>query len=218
MFFAIVGIIFTLIIISEYTIAFILLIITSVLFFFGKKFNAKNLLIVGIVMFLSIFLFWNIYRDFLLWLAGLVSSKSVSDRLIALSGGVTSLESFEDNRIELYRSSISGFFSSPVFGSILGNRTTKGGHSFILDALASYGILGGAAIAFVYRNVYRFFFKPFSNNTGYGYILWAFAQAIVLSAVNTGMWIDALTFFIPVLLTFIYKTNSEEDYESSLDS
>ena len=217
-FFSVFIVLLTLIILSEYTTALLLFIISSILFFFSKKLNPKQLFIVGILMFLAVFFLWDMFKNFLLWLADVIDNENISPRLVALSGGVTGIENFEDNRINLYRASINGFFSSPVFGKILGTTTTAGGHSFILDSLANYGILGIIAIIFVYRNIYRFFFKPFSDNVGYGYVLWAFVQAIILSTVNTGMWLNILTFFIPVLLTSIYKKDSEENHEDSLDS
>ena len=106
----------------------------------------------------------------------------------------------------------------PFFGKLLGNPTTSGGHSFILDSLADYGIIGGTALFFCYRNIFRHFCGVFKDKEGYGFVLWAFVQTIILSAVYTGMWLNILTFFIPILLPFIYGTDSEGSYENSLGS
>lgn len=210
--------IFMLVIASEYTIAFILMVITSVLYFSSKKLNSKHLLIFGIIMFLSLFIFWDVFKNLLLWFASIVNSESISERLTALAGGITSLENFEDNRLELYRMSLNGFLSSPIFGQILGATTSHGGHSFVLDSLANYGLVGAGTLVLAYRNIYRFFFNPFRNEQGYGFVLWAFAQTIILSLVNTGMWLNVLTFFIPVILTVIYNSSGEDEYEDSLGS
>lgn len=209
---------FTLIILSEYTTALILILLTSVLYFAGRKLSAKQLLILGAAFFIFLFFFWSFVSDFLLWLAGLFDSDALTERLTALAGGITGLENFEDNRLNLYGLSLEGFISSPVFGGMLGVKTANGGHSFILDSLANYGVISGIALIFAYRNIYRFFFKPFRNKQGYGFVLWAFAQSIILSLVNTGMWLTVLTFLIPAILTAIYNSNSEGEYEDSLDS
>ncbi|MBO4433508.1 MAG: hypothetical protein J5852_08255 [Clostridia bacterium] len=153
-----------------------------------------------------------------MWLADIISSDSVSGRLTALAGGVEGLENFEDNRLELYTMSLSAFFKSPLFGQLFSTTSYAGGHSFILDSLASYGILGGTTLFFIYRSIYKFFFKPFYNEAGFGFVLWSFVQAIILSFVNTGMWINVLALFIPIILYLFYNVGDEENYESSLDS
>ena len=209
---------FAMVIISEYATALILIILTSVLYFAGKKLNTGQLLILGIIVLALIFLFRPIFENALLWLANSLGSEVLSERLTALAGGYEGLENSESNRIELYRMSLNGFIQSPVFGKILGAYTSSGGHSFILDTLADYGIIGGAVIVSAYKNIYKFFFAPFRNNDGYGYVLWAFVQSIFLSTINTGMWLSVTAFFVPVLLSLIYNTNIEGNYEDSLDS
>lgn len=164
------------------------------------------------------FVFWDYFKEFLLWLANIISSDSVSDRLTALAGGVEGLENFEDNRLQLYTMSLSSFFKSPLFGQLFSSTSYAGGHSFILDSLASYGILGGTTLFFIYRSIYKFFFMPLHDAEGFGFVLWSFVQVIILSTVNTGMWINVLALFIPTILYLIYNTNDEDKYENSLDS
>ena len=217
-FFILLAMLLSLIVISEYTIALLLFIISSILYFAGRRLTARHLFILGIVIFILMFAFWDYFKGFLLWLASIIGSESVSDRLTALAGGVEGLENFEDNRLALYTMSIASFAKSPLFGQMFATTAYAGGHSFILDSLANYGIAGGAALAFIYRNIYRCFFRPYSNCKGYGFVLWAFSQTIVLSFVNTGLWLNVLTLFVPILLSIIYKSDSEDMYESSLDS
>lgn len=217
-FYILFALLLALIIASEYTIALLLFIISSILYFAGRKLTAKQLFILGIIIFVLLFSLWDFFKNFLLLLADIINRDSVSDRLRALAGGVQALENFEDNRLELYTISITAFFKSPVFGQIFVTNAYAGGHSFMLDLLANYGIIGGATIAFCYRNIYRYFFKPFSNEQGFGFVLWSFAQAILLSFVNTGMWLNVIAFFVPMISYVIYNVTSEEIYEDSLDS
>lgn len=216
-----VAVIMMMIILSEYATALLLMIVSSVLFFATRRFNARHAFIFGIVLILSMLLLWGGIEKLLLWLAENLESETLSERLTALAGGITGVENSESQRIDLFRKSLEAFTKSPVFGQLLNGKSISGGHSFILDTLADYGVLGGAALVLAYRNIYRYFFKPFSKNTGFGYVLWAFVQTIILSTVNTGMWLTVLTFFIPLLLTLIYNSDNEdvEDiYEDSLDS
>lgn len=208
----------TLIIFAEYTIALLLFMITSILFFVGKKATASQLLITGIVMSAIFFLFQPAFEKFFLWLADIFDSKVFNERLTALAGGVNGIENSESNRIELYNMSINAFIKNPVFGNTFNRSFAGGGHSFILDCLANYGILGGGAILLIYRNVYRNFFAPFKNEQGYAFVIWTFVQAIVLSIVNTNLWLSVLALFAPVLFSAIYdRYESDNYYEDSLD-
>lgn len=213
-----VVLIFTLVVLSEYTTALILITLSSVLYFMGKNLTARQLLLLGISFFILLFFLWPVFSKFLLWVAGLFNSETLNERLTALAGGITGLENAESNRLALYRTSLEGFMSSPVFGRILGAETTNGGHSFILDSLANYGIIGGIVLVISYRNIYKTFFKPFSSEQSYGFVLWAFTQTVILSLVNTGMWLNVIAFFIPVILSVIYELKSEETHENSLDN
>lgn len=212
------AVLLTMIILSEYTTALLLFIVSFALSLVGRKLTAQRLLILGILAFLAVFFFWGVFQQLILWLADTLHSVTLSERLSALAGGVSGVENSESQRIQFFRTSVEGFISSPLFGKLSGSYTISGGHSFILDSLADYGALGGAALLFSYRNIYHYFFKPFRKNNGYGYVLWTFVQAIILSVINTGMWLAVLTFFAPILLARIYETNSEGNYEDSLDS
>lgn len=138
------------------------------------------------------------------------------ERLNSLAGGQAGLEQSESNRIFLYERSIRTFFDNPLFGTMLKGGGGVGGHSFILDTIGVYGIFGIALLFFMYRKIYRLFFEPFKNEDGYGYVLWLFLQSILLSCINTGLWLPVLTLFTPVILYKIYGYG-EENYEGSLD-
>ena len=208
-----------LVIFAEYTIALILVMITSLLYFAGKKTNAGQLLIIGIVLFALLFLFQSTVNSFLVWLSDNLGSDIISERLTSISGGVSGIESSESNRLELYELSFNAFLKSPAFGNMFYKGAVSGGHSFILDSLADYGLLGGITLVVLYRNIYRFFFKPFKREDGYGFVLWAFVQTVILSSVNTEPWLAVLTFFMPAIISEIYERRREEDiYEYYMDS
>ena len=79
-----------------------------------------------------------------------------------------------------------------------------GGHSFILDSLAHYGLVGAAILFFMYRAIYNEFYRPFSDKAGYGFVIYSFLMPLGLSVVNTGMWQQNLCVFMPMFLMAIY--------------
>lgn len=192
------------IIYSEYTTALLLFIISSILFLTKKDLSVRGIIVISAVGIFTLLVFSNVITNFLDWLSKTVNSETMSDRLVALSGGTTGLEQSEDNRIELYRKSLNTFFSHPFFGTFFTRQRTDGGHSFILDSLAQFGLLGGVLLFFMYKNIFKRFFLPFKDQKGFGYVVWTFIQAIILSIVNTGMWLEVLCLFVPILLYAIY--------------
>lgn len=199
---------------SEYTTAFLLFLLSSVFWFFKKDLKAWHLALIFIIAIVAIIFFKDIFGAPLNWLADIIDSKEISPRLRALSGGVEGIESFEDNRWALYMMSVNTFLDSPILGAVL-TGGKNGGHSFLLDFLASYGLLGGAILFAIYWNIYRMLFYRFRNKVGYGYVIWTFIQTLLLSLVNTGLWLTIIGFIAPICFRYIF---GEKKNENSLDS
>lgn len=216
--FTIVGtvLIFATTILSEYTTALLLLLISSSLFLVKRDLRKKDVFILLLIAVLFVVYFNDYVSQFLSYVGTLTGSETMSERLNALAGGQAGLEASESNRIFLYRRSISTFFSHPLLGTFLSGGGGLGGHSFILDTLGKYGLIGVALLFFMYRKVFKCFVQPFENEAGYGFVLWTFVQAILLSCVNTGMWLDVIAMMMPILVCVIYRYG-EVAYEDPLD-
>lgn len=207
----IIAVILFTIICSEYTTALLLFILSSFLFLTKRNLSVRGIFLISIFAILFLLVFPNVITDFLDWLSETIGSKTMSTRLDALSEGKAGLESSDDKRLALYNTSLKRFFEYPLFGTFIDRKRTGGGHSFILDNLAAYGMLGGALMFFMYKRIFIRFFLPFKNKPGYGYVVWIFIEAIILSLVNTGMWLDVLCLFVPLFLYWIYGTESMVD-------
>lgn len=188
---------------SQYTIALLLFMVTSALFFTKKNLTAKRVWILLGAAAVLILVLWTFVSAGLELLAKNVESKAISERLFALSGGVDGLSHAEDKRWELYLRSLETIFKYPIIGGYWFESANTSAHSFILDMVAEWGILGVAAIFFLYRKVYNLFYKPYRFDEGFGYILWIFLQAIFLSTLNTGAWLAVIGCFVPILLCYI---------------
>lgn len=201
----------TVVVLSEYTTAFLLYLITTMLFCVKRDLGKNHLILLLIIA----VIFGVVLSDFLSsaleTLADMLNSNVLSERLRALAGGRSGLEEAEDNRLELYMISINTFLTHPILGTFLRGGTGIGGHSFVLDMLAQYG-LGGATILYImYKRIYMLFYRQFSVKKGYGYVLWLFGQTIFLSCVNTGMWLYVLTLYIPIILNIIYEAGGKNE-------
>ena len=209
--------IFATVILSQYATALLFIICTSILFFCKKNLNKRGVYMLLIISALILVFCRDYVSRFLTYIAETIGSETIGERFFALAGGTDTLNSFDDNRIELYQRSLSTFFEHPILGSFFSENNAIGGHSFVLDTLAQMGLLGGAILFFMYKKIYNYFIAIFKYQVGYGYVLWAFLQAILLSIVNTGMWLEVLTMMIPILVSKIYGFG-EINYENTLDS
>lgn len=209
--------ILVLVVYSEYTTGLLLFIITSLLHFMKKDLKTRNIVFLTIASIVIVLFFSDFLMDLVGNLAEMVNSETMSERLEALAGGKKGLEESEDNRLELYMMSIYWFFDHVLLGSFISGYSEMGGHSFILDTLANYGLLGGTFMYLMYRNVYTTFYAKYKNCVGYGYVLWLFIQTLILSTINTMMWLEVLALFAPLFLHCIYK-EEESNNEDTVDS
>ena len=193
---------------AGYTTALILFSVSSVLMFLKRNLSVKNILFVIIISTILMIIFSNVISKLLNDLANVIENKDISERLRDLSNGTEGIEQGEDNRIYYYRLSLKVFLGDPIFGRMFG-KLYGGGHSFILDSLAEYGLVGGAIILYIYVTVYKNFFKQHRKEKGFGYILWSFMQVILLSALNPGMWLYVLCLYIPIIVSYLTADNEE---------
>lgn len=198
--------VYALVILSQYTIALLLIIISTALYFVPSTFSKKGLIIMTVLGVFALIVLWGPITDFLNWLSDVLDSEIVGERLDGIAGGQEGLENLEDNRMDLYRMSLFTFLTNPIVGRLFGRYGYGiGGHSAILDMLGQYGIIGLALLILMYRSVYKNFFKEHSKKHGFGFVIWFFIQAILLSILNTGLWFFVLCVYGPLFINMIFR-------------
>lgn len=207
---------YALVINAEYSLALMFLMVSTLMLFIRKNVSLKKFILLMIIFIAAVILFRTAIAALLTRLGGYLGNEGMMEKINVLFLGKDSVEAFDDPRDELYLKSINIFFSSPVFGTFITGRSRSGGHSFILDNLADFGLLGGALMFFMYGGIYRVFYRPFSNKPGFFIVFWIFLQTLLLSTVNTGMWLLNLCVYAPIMFLAIYRT--EENNEDTVDS
>lgn len=209
---------FALAINTEYTISLMLIMFSSLLFLLPRNLSPKKFILISIAAVILIVVFSGLIAMFMDYVGQLIGKEMMGEKMMAVFGGKEVMDNLDDRRMDRYMRSFEAFLSNPLFGCFLsGDAAGKvGGHSFILDVLAKYGLLGATILFFAYRSVYKTFYKPLKKRMGFGFVIWLFVQPIILSALNTGFWLDNLCFFSPVLLIMIFGV--EKTNESALDS
>lgn len=195
---------YTMVITAEYTYAFILLMTSTMLFFLPKGITVKRFFILILMLVLIVLLFRSTIGAIITAVGEQVGESSIIDKLKVLFLGKSSVAGFSDKRDELYMISIKSFFRDPLFGNLFQRKNGTSGHSFILDNLANFGLIGGGLMVLMYRGIYLVFFKPLKDQMGYCYMIWAFVQPIFLSLINTNMWLDVYCLYMPIVICAIY--------------
>ena len=193
---------------ASYTYAFMLLMSTTLLFFIPRDMTVKRFILFVLLFIGIVFLFKTTIAAIISALGGYLGNSAMADKVNALFLGTDAVEGFDDDRGALYMLSFELFLKNPLFGNFFSGFKTTGGHSFILDNLANYGLLGGFLMMTMYRGIWRTFFRPMKGKPGYCFVFWAFVQPILLSSINTGMWLNNLCLYTPILICAVYGGKS----------
>ena len=201
---------FTMSIQAEYALSLTLLVFTSALFFIRRNLTQKGFIRLAVILIVAVIFFSSVFVTLLNYVGRMTGNEEMTQKLTAIFSGQDSLNSLEDNRFSLYMYSVDLFLKNPIFGTYLSGKHVTGGHSFILASLAHYGLVGAALLFLMYRAVYKTFYMPFCEKEGYGFVIYAFLLPMILSLVNTGMWLSNLCVYMPLFLMAIYGKDFSE--------
>ena len=194
---------------SQYTTGIISLIFVIISLFIFYNYSIKKLILLSFSVLLIFLLFWPMFFDQFQEIAN-AQTYEVSTRLnalIDLSQGKNNNSETLVGRQTVYMKSIITFISSPILGEAIFTPDSDGGHSFILDFLASFGLIGIIALYLFYVHILRNFYKSYKIQPYYGYMILSFSISLFLSVVNTSPNIFAIGFFVPLVAYSIkYKT------------
>ena len=115
-----------------------------------------------------------------------------------LKGEGVSNESDLAQRLDFWKKSIDVFSSNILFGSL----QDSGGHSYILDNLAMYGLFGLFAMVISFIETYKQYIRRSRNNVLYAYMFMVFILNIIQSVVNPIINFTIITFVLPIFVFF----------------
>ena len=199
---------FALAINTEYTISFMLMMFTTLLFLLPKDLSVKQFVGAALIGVVAVALFSKVIAGVMNFIGNYIGNPTMGEKMTAVFSGQEAMDSMEDRRVDRYMKSIQSFLQNPLFGTLFTTgKQGAGGHSQILDTLAQYGIVGGGLMFFMYRALFKVFYKPFVKKEGFGFVMWLFLQPIVLSTLNPGMWLQNLCMMAPITLCAIFSAD-----------
>lgn len=200
---------------SEYTIAIIVTCFCALLFFISRKFNFKRILFWGISLLFIFNMFKLVIADGLKIIADETDSYLLTHRLtdisLSLEGKHTQDDSDLDVRAELYTKSLASFINNPLGGWSL---NCMGGHSYIFDTLAKYGLLGLCFLIISLRLIYSNYIKPLVGTFVYGYALICFVVFIIFATLNPKVFTEFFLFVLPMYSLLFANKNTQKTFST----
>lgn len=191
---------------TQYTIALTVSLGLGLFFLVGRLRSSRDVRIYGIVLGMLVVV---ALPSILSFLATTFDSEILTSRFVEMeslaSSGTTSGTSDVDERQFAYMTSITDFLSSPL----LGTGKNGGGHSFVLDNLAKYGLIGLMALVIMFRSIFKLYVFPYRKSSFYGYLLLGYIVFLFLVIVNTSPLYMSVTFLLP-LISYILNNNDKQ--------
>lgn len=184
---------------TEYTTALLMMLSVLLLFLLPRYFSIgdlrRKIWIIGAV----VIVVWMLLPLIMDLIIPYIESETMRVRLEDLSATLrndiaNSQDGDLESRRELYKVSLDGFLSNPIWGTF----TKAGGHSFLLDTLSKYGLIGFVFLVIMYKKAYTLFIQPYHSKPYYGYMLFVFAMTLILAVLNPKDNLLVLTFLMPL--------------------
>lgn len=198
---------------AEFTTAILSATISVVLLLvMNKQLDTKKMFVWGGIFILVAYALMPLIVQLLNYFASSIESGTISHRLsdlaASLSGSETSQGSDIDERQEAFTTSWNTFIANPLGAWGVAR---IGGHSFLLDNLARYGIWGIFMFYLLFRSIVRNYILPFKTYTYHGYAIFVFVLSCIFSLVNPHIYLDMICLYMPLFLFTL-----EQRYTSKL--
>ncbi len=193
---------------TEYTMALLFLAFSFILFLFPqKKLNSKNIILLMIFVVVGVFVMRPVIADICRSLSKVIDSYAVSQRFIYMADELNGVETetITGDRLMKYEISMKAFARDPLFGNFMKIKGGyAGGHSYFLDNMAAFGIIGIGCMGMFFRQIYVKFYKPFREQKYYGYMIYVFITAILFSVFNT-LYFSFVTAVIVPMFAYVMQ-------------
>lgn len=205
----------------EYTAALVLF-LASVSLLFVPRLTVRKVITIVVVVIILALLLGGVVADLLDGLSDLLPSSTMAARLDyfakVLRGEDVGETEGSGDRMALYSKAINEFIDSKFMGTW---GTTEGSeHSFILDSLAKYGIIGIGTLLLTYTVIYKGFVGAHKSKDYYPYLVWMYIMALFLAVLNPKLNQYVFIFMIPLFARVVdyYKAKGGKVDENSVDS
>lgn len=200
---------------TQYTAAFLFSLASLTLFFVRKDFTSRKSITFFILAAVILLLGYELLPLALSSISGKVESEILSSRLddlVEISLGSYNFNNDGDigARMNHYQISWDYFSRSGCMGTWDLNKI--GGHSYLLDRMATFGLLGLIVFIIMWVSSWKRFLKWYKRSNWYGYVLFSFLVALALSVVNPHNNLFFVGFIIPICIVLLDRHDNPALY------
>ena len=191
------------ILISEYTTALIFALSSSLLFLMPANASGKKLMTTTIGIIIVLLTAVYVFDIFGFMASTFEERTAVAERLQDISNhinGVSYAGGDYDSRLDKWTISLEAFFSSPIYGT--GHE--GGGHSYILDHLAQYGMIGMIILIIIFNRMFKLSVRKYEHSVLYSTLFFVFIAELGLTLLNPYIHLIIFTLVVP-LFTYVFK-------------
>lgn len=203
---------------TEYGMAVMLYFVSLLLLVFPKL-TGRKLLILLLVLLLVFVVGAELVADLIEQLSLSMESETLAERFLAIAEtlrGEDELSSASgQSRMVFYKKAMEVFWNTTFLGGW--GTIATGGHSFVLDALGSYGILGIVALIAVFVSMYSLALKPYRRYSFHPYLLWIYCVAVFLMVMNPKVYSFIFLCVIPLFGNMLKDDERSREHEVALD-
>lgn len=203
---------------TEYGMAVMLYFASLVLLVFPKL-TSKKLMILLLVLVLVFVVGAELVANVFEQLSLSVESETLAERFLAVAETLRGEDELSattgQTRMEFYKKAINVFWNTTFLGGW--GTISTGGHSFVLDALGNYGVLGIAALVVVFVTMYNLCLKPYRGYNFHPYLLWIYCIAVFLMVMNPKVYSFTFLCVVPLFGNMLKDDERSKEHEIPLD-
>ncbi len=216
LFFAIIYSLVTLLCVirSAYTIALLLFMISLISYSFPinnrKKFEKKWLILICLIILFLLIFSVDILNALASWD---VLNEDVAQKIADVSNILQGKDVDgvgAESRQRRYIMSFDAIKENFLIGSRLGDYTKEGGHSFILDTIAKWGVIGFIFVSIFFVDFLKWYKKITSGSVSKYYAILFVIMTITLSALNPTFWEFELGLIAPLMFCILSEKDDKE--------
>lgn len=195
---------------SAYTTALLFCFVALILFFVGKNTTGRILVWYVLIAILLVTVGGNLLSPILSSASSSIDNEDVALRLSDMSSVLsgTKLESLDEasdmgTRYDLFSRSWNSFLANPIIGSW--KLKMVGGHSFVLDTLGLFGLVGLFCMLWMYIRSYKMYLGSSKQKPWFAFLLSSFLLIIFQACLNPQPTINVLSFVLPMYTCLMDK-------------
>ena len=184
---------------AKYAMASVFTVLGLMTIFLPRIKSLKKLFLILVGGFLALLIFRHQIANFMYYISGFIKNIDISNKMKVIGDFLNGIENTTsyNTRLPLIKESFQMIKENFWIGTTLTKEGANSKHSFILDTITKFGVIGIIAVLSIYLSIFVLLYKKFKDDKLYVYIVLSCLIAILASFLNPGAWYFIILLIIP---------------------